>query len=249
MKKKIIAILIFCFSSFLVLSGCNLPETSFADEFHYQVIDENSIAIGNLSSDFSSDYIFVPQKINGYTVKQLGFTSGLGFGGNGYLVSYRPDRYQLKRYYCPNTVEVIGERYMYMAQDLKVFYCGKVVNLGELNADAERESFEFYVPNEMHSEFYAVISKRCRNLLYRANVAYLLNYETDNKYYYVDNYEYGALIEYIPPVPTRKGYEFNGWYTEEECVNEWNYQQSRLPLLADGQEFVETKLYAKWIKH
>ena len=249
MKRKIIAILIFCFSSLLVFSGCNVPATFFGKEFYCEVIDDYSIAVGNISSNFSSDYIFVPQKINGYTVKKLGFTSGLGFGGNGYLTTYVPDSYTLKRYYCPNTVEAIGERYMYMAQNLKVFYCGTVVNLGELNASPEMYSMEYYVPEEMYSQFYAVIYDTCQNALYKANVAYLLNYETDNKYYYVDNYEYGSLIEYIPPVPERKGYEFNGWYTEEECINEWNYVQSTLPVLNEGQEFIETKLYAKWTKN
>ena len=246
MKRKIITILIFCFSSLLVLSGCDIPETYYSDEFYYQLIDDNSIAIGDLNSNFSSDYIFVPQEIEGYTVKQLGFGSGLGFGG---LTSYSPNKYSLERFYCPNTVEVIDERYMIIARRLKVFYCGKVVNLGLLNASAEMDDIEYYVPDEMYTQFYAEIYDSCQNSLFKANVVYLLNYEADNKYFYVDNYEYGSLIEYIPPVPTREGYEFNGWYTEEECINEWNYQQSKLPLLAEGQEFIETKLYAKWTKN
>lgn len=251
MKRKLFIILLCCFASILAITGCAMPETFWTEQFYCEVIDENSIAIGNVSSGFSADYVFVPQEIDGYTVKKLGFTSGLGFGGNGYLTSYSPDNYQLKRYYCPNTVEVIGERYMYMAQNLKVFYCGKVVNLGELNASAEVDSIEYYVPNEMYSEFYEVIYKSCQNVLFKANVAYLLNYETDNEYYYVDYYEHSSLIEYVPPIPTKKGYEFNGWYNEVECINKWIFEEDKLPEAEfdDNGEliFLETRLYAKWI--
>lgn len=252
MKKKLLVIFLCGFTLLLALSGCFTIHDKFcAEQFYCEVIDENSIAIGDVSNSFSADYVFVPHEINGYTVKKLGFTSGLGFGGNGYLTSYSPDNYELKRYYCPNTVEVIGERYMYMAQNLKVFYCGKVVNLGELNASAQMDSIEYYVPNEMYSEFYEAIYESCKNVLYKANVVYLLNYETNNEYYYVDYYEYSSLIEYVPPIPTREGYEFNGWYKEVECINKWIFEEDKMPETEfdnDGElVFVETQLYAKWI--
>lgn len=246
MKRKIIAILIFCFLSLLILSGCDIPETYYAENFHYEIIDDNSIAIGGLGSTFSSDHIFVPQKINGYTVKKLGY-SFTGYKGNGFF--YYPRENILKRFYCPNTIEEIYDQYMTYALNLKVFYCGQVLNLGFLNASAQIDRIEYYVPDEMYSQFYAEIYDDCQNSLFKANIVYLLNYETDNKYYYVDNYEYGSRIKYTPPVPTRKGYEFNGWYTEEDCNNEWDYQQSTLPVLAEGQDFIETKLYAKWTKN
>jgi len=30
-----------------------------------------------------------------------------------------------------------------------------------------------------------------------------------------------------PPDPTIEGYEFTGWYTELECINEWNYDRRK----------------------
>lgn len=104
-----------------------------------------------------------------------------------------------------------------------------------------------------------------------ANVSYTYNYEEapNDGYYWVDNYDNG-LIEYIPPEPTREGYIFDGWYKEAECINKWNfekdktgafYQYHKKPSDSSTEEYkkfyneyisthtyVETKLYAKWIK-
>ena len=242
MKYKILTGLLCCIITLCGVSGCTSMGKSFsAGQFNCKKLDEKSIAIGQLNKNFSLDYIFVPQEIEGYTVKKLGFTTGLGFGGAGYLtINYD---HELKRFYCPNSIEEV-DSYMYLvANGLKVFYCGKLLELGQLG-----DSIEIYVPEEMYLDFYELMYEDRREILNRANVTYRLNYDTDNKYYYVDNYEYGSKIEYIPPIPTRNGYEFNGWYTEAECINKWDFHQSKLVSLRDGQEFLETKLYAKWVK-
>ena len=109
------------------------------------------------------------------------------------------------------------------------------------------------------------------NYNYIANVSYLYNYEEapSDGYYWVDNYD-SSLIEYIPPEPIREGYEFAGWYKEAECINKWDFSKDKTsdlyrryyePDENDSEEYkkeyyeyisthtyVETKLYAKWIK-
>lgn len=57
-----------------------------------------------------------------------------------------------------------------------------------------------------------------------ANITYLYNYDNSpNKgYYWVDSYN-NSLITFIPPIPKRDGYIFDGWYKEYECKNEWNF--------------------------
>lgn len=94
--------------------------------------------------------------------------------------------------------------------------------------------------------------------IYFANVSYMYNYEGSQygSYYFVDDYDYGSKIEYIPKDPTREGYTFGGWYKEEECVNAWNFDTDTLPEEKteeneDGGTIVlyqETRLYAKWTK-
>ena len=41
-----------------------------------------------------------------------------------------------------------------------------------------------------------------------------------------------------PADPTRKNYEFQGWFKEEECINEWNFETD----VVDGN----VRLFAKW---
>ena len=91
---------------------------------------------------------------------------------------------------------------------------------------------------------------------YFANVSYMYNYENagHNGYYWIDDYDYGTKIEYIPEEPTREGYTFVGWYREPECIHKWDFTVDTLPEEVteedeDGEQIVayqETRLYAKW---
>lgn len=90
---------------------------------------------------------------------------------------------------------------------------------------------------------------------YNANVTYYYNYEgaENSGYYWIDNYDYGTKIEYVPENPTREGYEFGGWYKEESCENKWDFEIDTLPSILKGTQgetlYQETKLYAKWIEN
>ena len=91
----------------------------------------------------------------------------------------------------------------------------------------------------------------------RANVSYFYNYDIEENYgyYWIDDWNYGSKIEFIPPEPEREGYTFGGWYKEPECINEWDFETDVLPeerteINEDGEKEVvyqETKLYAKWV--
>ena len=88
-----------------------------------------------------------------------------------------------------------------------------------------------------------------------ANTSYMFNYKDspNNDYFFINNFESESLIEDTPYEPIREGYSFAAWYKEPECINEWDFEEDRLPKFeydADGYitNFVETKLYAKWIK-
>lgn len=121
------------------------------------------------------------------------------------------------------------------------------------------------IRNKLVSEFY------WERVTYIGNVSYQYNYEEapNDGYYWVDNYD-NALIEYIPPEPTREGYKFDGWYKEKECINQWDSNSDKTstsyiyyeePDEGSTEEYknfyneyisthtyVETKLYAKWVK-
>ena len=102
--------------------------------------------------------------------------------------------------------------------------------------------------------FYAAFGKVAEHSAVKAaNVSYDYNYEhaPNDGYYWIDNYNYGERIEYIPEAPVREGYTFGGWYKEAECINSWDFATDVLPEAQydeDGQEiYQETRLFAKWI--
>lgn len=171
------------------------------------------------------DYVFVPLQIRGAKVVRFGYSGILG-------CSYYSKRGKRFLPYTMKVIENASGTYMLSGDRLTHMYDGK-----------------FYVP-EIYYEVYR--NRFPEGSFYKANVVYDINYETEYKYHCVDNYEYGSLIEIVPPDPEREGYTFGGWYKEAECVNKWDYVKDTLPeeiLDEDGNTvFQETALYAKWLK-
>ncbi len=238
--KRLFAVLI-CFTLFCCLTGCGLGEKKVVDEnFFCKVIDENNIAIGNVKTYPQSGAVFFPGQIEGYTVLQIGFSSGFGFGGNGYLHTSGENGIIIERCYFPHTIKEVCNGYMHLTSgNLKIFYCGEVVDLGILATD--RDSI-IYVPAERYEAFDNVLSEYYHGSLLKANVSYHLN-DNENSYYYIDYYENGEKISYIPPIPQRDGYTFGGWFKEADCTNQWNFEEDTI-LFTEEQTVI--KLYAKW---
>ena len=83
-----------------------------------------------------------------------------------------------------------------------------------------------------------------------ANTAYMFNYdgEPNGGYFFINNFGWGKKIVPAPYMPMRNGYEFKGWYKEQECINLWNFESDTLPQESEIGENPETKLYAGWEK-
>ena len=244
--KRLFAIILLCLTITCCFTGClikDLLERDFNDEnFYYTIIDDNNVAVGSLNSYPESGVVFFPEKVRNYTVSKLGF-AGLWAGGNGYLGWVTaPEGIVMKRYYFPYTIKKIMSGYMSSSGGYwtKVFYCGEIINLGKLSAGDEAE---IYVPLEKYDLFENELSEYLKGSLLKANVCYFLNYD-ENNYYYIDYYENGEKIMYIPPEPQRDGYSFGGWFKESDCINQWDFDTDTLQLTEDVQE---VKLYAKWI--
>ena len=106
-----------------------------------------------------------------------------------------------------------------------------------------------------YSDIYPELSgKSFTNTIYKANTAFMFNYEDapNMGYFFINDFERGGLIENYVYEPTREGYTFNGWYKDSECTQKWDFEVDTLPAPTydeNGQlEFIETKLYAGWIK-
>lgn len=243
--KRLLTVLI-CFTLFCCFTGCSLGKKNkdVVDEnFFCKVIDENNVAIGNVRTYPKNGAVFFPEKIGKYTVSKLGFNSGMGFGGNGYLTTVSSNGPNIQRCYFPHTITEVRHGYMSLSGGwkTKLFYCGEIVGLETLDNDGRH--IQIYVPTEKYALFEAVLSKYFRGSLLKANVSYYLNYD-ENNYYYIDYYENGEKILYIPPEPQRTGYSFGGWFKESDCVNQWNFDTDTVQITEEKQE---VRLYAKWI--
>lgn len=244
--KRLFAIMLLCLTITCCFTGRlikDLLERDFNDEyFYYTIIDDNNVAVGSLNSYPESGVVFFPEKVRNYTVSRLGF-AGLGPGGNGYLGWVTaPEGIVMKRYYFPHTIKEVRSSYMRFlsGSSLKIFYCGEIIDMGDFSAG---DKAEMYVPSEKYDLFENELSEYCKGSLLKANVCYFLNYD-ENNYYYVDYYENGEKIMYIPPEPQRDGYSFGGWFKESDCINQWDFDTDTLQLTEEVQE---VKLYAKWI--
>ena len=240
--KRLFALLL-CLMILCCFAGCHLGKQNkdVVDEnFYCKVIDGNNVAIGNLKTYPKSGAVFFPEKIENYTVSKLGFNSGLGFGGNGYFHMSDQNGTVIRRCYFPRSIKEIGSGYMYLTSgNLQIFYCGEIVDLNNFNAN---EKVKIYVPSEKYALFKEVLSEYFRGSLLKANVSYYLNY-AENNYYYIDYYECGEKIMYIPPEPQRDGYSFVGWFKESGCLNRWDFEVDALQITEEMQEI---KLFAKW---
>ena len=102
-------------------------------------------------------------------------------------------------------------------------------------------TFSHYKDIYLCSKRYKELNIQSNNI-FSANVNFDLNYQAEglSKLYRIDNVENDEKIT-IPPKPARDGYSFTGWYTEQECTNIWDFNES--PSIEEGSELV---LYAGW---
>lgn len=220
-----------------------------ADYYGY-AFNESEAAIGGFRK-IENEFLFFPLKITEkylgkkYEVIQLGYRSVTYSQLDGV---YSTPLYEktVTRFYIPGCINSIYETYFQnysISGGVKFFYCGKTINLMPFQLGNIEEDV-IYVPYDRYQDFIDKSSNLTIKVL-KANVEYYLNFETE-ELYYIDFCENDEKIQYIPPVPVREGYVFDGWYNEPECLNEWNFEENKI--LFDFENFNITKLYAKWIK-
>ena len=251
MKKRITAqILLFMFIACfgISLSGCKngkfgqipLKNTEY---YIYTAIEnkDDTRILGLTDKGKEQEYLIIPESIDGKRVSQVGCTNGIE---------------------ANRVEELYGETYCdFQSEKLKKVFVTFNVKIhwlwGQSRAFKKAPNFEglFYLKNEDDSikmDHYTLPILGRIQWHIKANVSYFYNYENAENagYYWIDNCDYGSKIEYIPENPKRLGYEFAGWYKEEECINKWDYETDTLPEKKEteggGIIYQETKLYAKW---
>ncbi|MDE6275624.1 MAG: InlB B-repeat-containing protein [Clostridia bacterium] len=220
-------------------------------DFICQEYKKNEIYLKGLSEEGKTkEYVVIPNEINGKAVTMIGYQRGLIYKDIGkwesenlkkiYVVGEHYHFVREERVFskCPNLEKIIflnnkNEQYYDVVKDDWTVFMSKM-NYNRLFADKESAAED----NEKSPYFYA------------ANISFNYNYKNapNNRYYWIDDVEDGKLIVFIPPDPIREGYEFQGWYKENDCINKWDFDNDRVQKANYHQEFKETQLFAKWEK-
>ena len=233
-------------------AGCSFWETEIyttVDGMDYRRWYPNDNRDYYASSDYSDatnkvrEYYFIAREIRGYPVKELGVVPFMASTSDPIC---REGNGKINNVYCPGSIERCEEKYFntYYANDTEqlfyIYYCGTVIDLSKAGYG---EAIVYYVPSAQLEAYCALWQENREGAICAANIEYLLNAEGMEEYYYIDYVAEGETIENIPPEPTRKGYEFMGWFTDETGTQEYNFSK---PINAEEQKSL--KLFAKWQK-
>ena len=198
----------------------------------------------------------IPKSIDGAAVKRLGIRSAISFRGDNAF----PNGFGNK---APDFANNVIEKIVYYPDKNTSCYgyldvmCPQLDKLLCLSTELSGGFYKVADNVKIYQSSLSVGSNR----ISIANVSYFWNYDgaADNGYYFIDDYDYGSKIEYIPQNPVREGYTFGGWYKDAECTDKWIFETDTLPerlteiiVTDDGKEeektvYRETRLYAEWI--
>lgn len=232
--------------------GCTYGIEWLENEFFiYHYTKKNSstgelvVRIGGITEKGKAqEYLVIPDEIDGYIVNEI-FNAKLdGY----YLIPYYSP---LKKIYISKNVKYMSREWIaYTNQPLKRIYlrCAyKTVNIIDgQNVYAASISQKVYRSALNWYYFQGKKSKdEIESMLHIANLTYLYNYEgnPNRGIYFLDDLDEGEKVIVKPTNPQREGYNFDGWYTEEEGINEVDFYIFVKENIAE-----ETIFYAKWTK-
>ena len=250
MKKKLCKawiVLILAVMTLVVglFSGCSRDEEwgYFTIEFNNERGTARITGLTKLGQQ--QRFLVIPEEIDGVKVYTIGERPPLQMWSSIGYADFCSDK--LEKIYIPISIYILGGSFRNSPNLEKAIIITNEFIRGSVSPAKIYYSNMQYLSFSAHSQEYNG----------RADVSYFYNYETEENYgyYWIDDWDYGSKIEFIPPEPEREGYTFGGWYKEPECINEWDFKTDVLPeerteINEDGEEEVvyqETKLYAKWL--
>lgn len=238
--KKFAIFLTILIGSVCLLSGCKKIQESGDFSYYVSASDKNIVIIEGLSeSGKEKGMIIIPEFIDGKLVYEVG---SRGFWGDSSGLNSEN----------LETVYIQGAPYCNGYSG-----CPNLKKVVLRNVDIKDKRIHGYIgkPEGKVNVYICRSIQLDESAMNWANISYLYNYKSaeNEGYYWVDNFDYGEKIGYIPENPVREGYIFGGWFKEAECENLWNFDKDTLPEAIydeNGEElYQETRLYAKWYKN
>ena len=213
--------------------GCFVYEVVTTENGEELTEDEYYVRIRELSEYGEKQInLVVPQSIEGYPVKQIGYTNLLG----GKTGNWKSDT--IEKIYFTEVFQISNTDLFSQFNQLK-----KMVFLVGTSYYVQYDPLHYF-PNKL------IFVSRGGKI---ANTSFYYNYDgaPNEGFYWIDDLD-NEKIEVIPPAPEREGYMFGGWYKEPGCINAWNFETDmvRAKEYTEDGEYVykETCLYAKWQK-
>ncbi len=248
-------LLILCTAVLASLYGCtgtNDERYYFDTEFFKCVSvskDSDTTAVIGLTDKGKEQEILVfPEKLNGYTVDQIGcsyYTTSIGYS---YVKTHTVDVSTAKKIYLLSPLNVSKKSYVTgFSQCEQIVVIDGVENCLIWHTLPRRREYPTgELPAIVLSESnYLTFSEMIDNMGYKenifvANINFHYN-QHDDFLFFIDSYNENNL--YIEPIFTEftetDKVLFRGWYTEQDCINEWNRQYP-----SSQEETLD--LYAKW---
>ena len=233
MKKMMC--LLFLMIGLFTLSACRLERTD--ENFIYRPSGSIMSIVGLTEEGMNEINLVIPLKFNDRYV-QLGMQRFMVV-----LVGEIKSDVAQRIFYLSELKSVISLNSNDLPQVEKIF----VFYLDDFDFDfGDSDIFQGIYSSTMNSQFEPDSTNR-----FYANVSYQYNYESapNDGYYWIDDYD-DELIKYQPEDPKRDGFTFAGWYHDENGLMLWDFNEDIIPAkiyIEDEHQFVETKLYAKWI--
>lgn len=241
MKKMFIIISLLIFS--FCISSCNKKnDLKIYEDFKYYLYDDIAY-IYELSEDGKmKDTIILPSIIENYKTG-LGVKFGIMIPNkvmieSSHITSIYFNSDIIMNTYSNNAVFFSISN----IENIRIFLPSRA----HLIENVESMGNDLYYSNEFYKKNKDIVTNLDGKV---ANVSYNYNYEKEFETFFIDDID-GEKIKNIPPIPQRIGYEFDGWYKEKECINEWNFENDMVAskiYSEDGKYlYKETILYAKW---
>ena len=255
MKKILITLLITCL--LVTCSSCVLfkdkKEQCTDGIFKYELVYSRIVecyVMGLTEYGQKQSYLIFPEFYNEHKVLNIGYDDSEGLWAQRLVGEFKSSK--LKRLYFNFGFEPNYASIQFATYDIYLPNCYVVLWVSSSRDDlfSNHKGYIFGY-NAYKNNNYVLSTKEYISKI--GNVSYMYNYEEcpNDGYYWVDNYT-NSVIEFIPPVPIREGYEFKGWYKESECINIWDFDSDILgdDIIIDSYdsitEYTGTYLYAKW---
>ena len=276
MRKVLRGITVFLLfaSMSLSFSACHSPQDDIFEagdfRFYYAEEIDGYALVGETAEGRKKEVLYVPAFYEGKAIKLLSYAFPILVGHDIKCLRGAPP---LKKIYYPYTIipYEFGTTPGFSTRDglIDAFYTSNdedslkyAIRITVVNLFVSAKGYEYltnyFATKKAEGSIIFESTQYNTERIYRANTAFMFNYENgaggtespNEGYFFINEFEAGGLIESPPYAPTREGYEFLGWYKEPECVNIWNFDTDTLPEAKYNEEgealYQETRLYAKW---